>query len=90
MRAPRNILLSDGQAKLARSMTLRHPTLFIWIDSNVVNADSAVGLNTFYKTCDFGLNTLILNNNQPDSFFLVWDIIWIGIIFPFIFIFQKN
>jgi len=48
--------------------------LFIWIGANIANADSTVGLKPFYKICDYGLNILILNNNQPIYFS------WFGIL----------
>ncbi|HQG64502.1 MAG TPA: hypothetical protein PLA32_01905, partial [Smithella sp.] len=51
----------------------------------IANADSAVGLTPLYKIRDFGLNNLILNNNQPLSFFSGGDIIWIGIISQFLY-----
>ncbi len=55
-------------------------TLFIWIGVNVANADITVGLTPLYKICNFKLNSLILNNNQPISFLFIWDIIRISII----------
>jgi hypothetical protein len=55
-------------------------TLFIWLGANVANADSTVGLTHLNKKYDFRFNNLILNNNQSISRFLIWDVIWIGII----------
>jgi hypothetical protein len=54
------------------------PTLFIWVSADIANTDSTIGLTPYCKIRDYGLNSLILNNNQYELFFVVWDVIWIG------------